>query len=122
MAERTQYGEWERSHSLGRGGQGEVFRARKSLTDLPELTESIRKAIFILGTVQPLEEKKQQAAELLWIIRAISAERDAPVGALKILHPIADQDASQKATARMRQELDALTRLKHPSLVRLLGL
>jgi hypothetical protein len=38
-------------------------------------------------------------------------------GALKILHPSTDQAASQKASNRVKQELDAQLRIQHSALV-----
>jgi serine/threonine protein kinase len=115
MAERL--GTWEKLNSLGRGGQGEVFKARKISTDSSQLIERIQKAISTTVGTQPAL-KIGGAEELISVLRAIATEQQAPLGALKVLHPITNPEAAEKALGRMRQEVDALTAVKHPSLIR----
>jgi serine/threonine protein kinase len=121
MAQPTRYGEWEILERLGEGGQGTVFRVRKSSADNSQFEETIKKAIVILSDRNSDDGKGRQVTELMSIMRHISAEREAPLGALKVIHEVADKGALDKAIARMHQECEALLRFKHPSLVRLLG-
>ena len=53
------------------------------------------------------------------IMMEAMAQRDAPFGALKILHAIRDRAAAEKARGRMGQELSALSELRHPSIVKI---
>jgi len=68
------------------------------------------------------EEWRMGAEQLVSIIREIAteitAQDRAQIGALKVLHPIQDKDAAEKAAARMARELGALEKLRHPSVVR----
>jgi serine/threonine protein kinase len=118
---RTQFGPWEKLSSLGKGGQGEVFLARKASTNMSRLVESVLNSVKVIADTQPRythEEAEQKAAALISVMRAIAVERDAPLAALKILHPIEDKDALAKAVGRMKKELAALAGFDHPALVR----
>jgi serine/threonine protein kinase len=117
---RTQFGPWEKLDSLGKGGQGEVFLARKASTDRSRLIQSIVDSVKVIAeSAFTREEAEEKAAQLLSVIQAVLAERDAPLGALKILHPIPDKHALEKAVGRMKQELAALSTFEHPALVQL---
>jgi serine/threonine protein kinase len=123
MPEPTKFAEWHRMTHLGRGGQGEVFLAKKLPKQHGVPVSRIMKAVkdsggFVMG------EKEIGAKDLISIIREIvaeAAEADrAEVGALKILHPSTDRAATQKASDRMKQELDAQRKIRHSALVRIL--
>jgi hypothetical protein len=96
MAERTIYGEWEMLNSLGRGGQGEVFRARKAYKDPPNILEDIQQVIGRIAGVNTVSAKNGAAERLVSMIRFLSTEDHGPVCALKILHPIAIQPLWRK--------------------------
>jgi serine/threonine protein kinase len=121
MAERTQFGTWVKLESKGRGGQGEVFRARKinppSQVNLSWLADAVRDS----GEYKSIADRQQGAERLVSLIRQIATEvsdgEHAQIGALKVLHETVDEQAAEKAAARMSAEVEALRKLDHPSLV-----
>jgi serine/threonine protein kinase len=123
MADRTQYGEWEKLESRGKGGQGEVFRARKASAQqqvyLNALADAIRNAAGY-----ELSSRNQSAEAIVTLVRELAKEavirERAQIGAIKVLHALADGHVSQKAAARMVTELEALQRFEHPGIVRIL--
>ena len=123
LSDRTNFGEWEKLESRGKGGQGEVFRARKIPPEPPvsldRLMDAIRKCAGFSAS-----EREPAASEIVSLIRGIVkgvvAQDHAQLGALKVLHEIKDKDAEEKAMARMARELDAMEKVHHPSLVRIL--
>jgi len=107
----------------GEGGQGEVFRARQM--SAPQHFNSIGLADTIRQCAGHHGEERAKAAD--WIVslvrdiaREAAAQDCAPIGALKVLHGQEEGKASEKASTRMAAELGALTKLEHPSLVRVL--
>jgi serine/threonine protein kinase len=113
MAQRTQYGNWEKLESLGKGGQGEVFRARRTVAD-SQVSQDILQAVDSIASVN-----SAAASRLVSLIRTISNEERTPLGALKILHEGVDVATVEKAAARMSAELEAMKQFEHPSLIRI---
>ena len=121
MSNHTNFNGWQRLDSLGRGGQGEVFRAQKTAGPTPIPVDRVTSAVKRFEG-HDREEWRMGAEQLVSIIREIAteitAQDRAQIGALKVLHPIQDKDAAEKAAARMARELGALEKLRHPSVVR----
>jgi serine/threonine protein kinase len=117
------FGEWEKLESRGKGGRGEVFRARKAgpakAVPLERVMDTIRECAGYGAS-----ERRVAAEAFITVIQEIAADVvaqvHAQIGALKVLHPIEDEQAAEKAAARMARELDAMKSVRHASLVRIL--
>lgn len=124
MADRTNFNGWEKLDSRGKGGQGEVFRVRKG-GDSPAVSvdrgmDAIRGCAAYASRPDRETAGREFVSFIRDIVREVAAGDRAPLGALKMLHTIEDQSASEKAGGRMAQEVAALNRFQHPSLVRIL--
>jgi serine/threonine protein kinase len=73
-----------------------------------------------MGNNFKLDARQEGAEALLAIMAKVVAQEQAPLGALKVLHPIADSTAATKARERMAREVEVLKKLEHPALVRIL--
>jgi serine/threonine protein kinase len=124
MPDRTDFNGWQKLNSLGRGGQGEVFLARKTAPPAPIPLEQLLEVIHTSGSLGYADKRRKAAEEFVSLVRMIAtnvlSEDHAPVGALKISHPIQDKVATEKAMARMERELLAMKAVTHSSLVRIL--
>jgi serine/threonine protein kinase len=124
MSSKTHLGGWETFRSLGKGGQGEVFLARKVRDFTPQPIDQLLDAIRNAAGYGNPDARQRAAHDLVNFVRTIAAEvalqDQAQIGALKLLRPAEDKEASDKAAARMTQEVSALGRLQHPSLVPIL--
>jgi len=89
MAYRTQFGMWEKLESRGKGGQGEVFRARKinaqRKAPISTLADAIRQCAGYNAS-----GRQEAANDIVSLIREIARDAViqayAQVGALKVLH------------------------------------
>jgi hypothetical protein len=120
----ARYGRWETvGKPLGRGGQGVVYLARDtSSLDLDNAAAAIVNTISIVGAaVKSATDRIQSAADLARRVLDFGKERDpAFCGALKVLHPADNEDEYKKQLRRMRNEIDALSKITHPNVARIL--
>src|ERR1043165_553711 len=109
MPERTNFNEWEKLESRGKGGQGEVFRTRKACPKAVVSIERVMQAIRDCAAYTYADTRRTAAEEFISLVREIASgdlvQNHAQIGALKLLHPIDDQRAAEKAKARMAREL-----------------
>jgi serine/threonine protein kinase len=114
------YGKWEVIREIGRGGQAITYLVRDTTKfDLSELLQQLKHAINILGTVQTPEEYSKGALTALERIeKYLHRESDRFCAALKILHESARKNV--KALGRLRKEVETLSQLEHPNLVKIL--
>lgn len=118
------YGKWEVINKLGGGGQGEVYLVKD--TERTGSTErrlkEIKEAITRLASVQPSEDEKQMGGLLVDAISYLIPKDINPttVGALKILHEPREKEGYEKAQERMRREVEALSRIDHPNILKIL--
>src|SRR5437773_262124 len=114
------YGRWEVIRELGRGGQGVASLVIDSeKVDIEGLLVRVRQAIVGLNAIRTPEQQREHTLELLAVLEAY-AGRDDPqnCAALKVLHPELVRD--DKARRRLEIEVDLLSKLNHPSLIRVL--
>lgn len=113
---------WTKLESLGKGGQGEVFRAvDKQVVDIELLSTGIQRRIRALvpsvdsgnysGIVKGLKDDLQK---LLMYDNPISH------GALKLLHDVSNARDPKNACARVKNEIRAMSELQHRNLLKLL--
>ncbi|MEO8593492.1 MAG: protein kinase [Candidatus Solibacter sp.] len=117
--ERTQFGSWIKLESLGQGGQGQVLKVQRSSGRNPELLAKLNDLLPDICRNYNPTDRFPMVKDFVTVMKAIHSEANAPIGALKILHPLQGA-ASAKALGRMERELAALRSLKHPSLVNVL--
>ena len=124
MSNLKDFGGWEALDSLGKGGQGEVFRARRTPTESPLPMDRMMDAVRLSASYTYASERRTATDELVSFIRMIGTEivtKDrAQIGALKLLHKTEDKAASEKAEARVKSEVSALKKFQHPALLRIL--
>lgn len=112
------YGGWEKLKLLGEGGQGRVFLARSPGRRSARETAKaqIRPSIWSLG---------RDAVEPQLLLESI-AEYNRPdepfeLGALKEFKMPADQDENRQARGRLTAEIQALKKIEHPAVLKLLA-
>jgi serine/threonine protein kinase len=118
-----EYGKWEVIKSLGEGGQGRVYLVKdtektgRTSQKLSEIEQSIRQ---IPGLSYP-EDREKSAEALVAAIKSLSETNDPKsLGALKVLHKPKEDSGFEKALGRMKREVDALQKLNHPNILRIL--
>jgi serine/threonine protein kinase len=114
-------GNWETVRELGRGGQGTAYLALDSrVVPLDSILAELRTTVGQLGAVvQAPDSNRRNAMRVLELIDAyVNRESPRSCGALKLLHEAARRDS--KALARLQMELEALSRVEHPSLLQVL--
>ncbi len=112
------HGDWLWRKELGKGGQGTVCLVRRipkrvfgAFEERFENAHAITK--FSVGG-HPVDSM------LGILLDAIEQIEESPLGALKLLHPPNNVKNSASYVQRFERELDALQRIRHPGLVRLL--
>jgi serine/threonine protein kinase len=120
IAERTHFGDWKILESLGQGGQGQVFKAQKTSQNQTDPATSLQEILPPIAHVHDAVHRQKLLERFVAVIRGIYSAENAPLGALKVLHPVSDVQASAKAVGRMSRELEALQGTSHPSLVKIL--
>ncbi|MGA2254787.1 MAG: protein kinase [Thermoguttaceae bacterium] len=121
------YGNWETIESLGKGGQGEVFVARdRRIFDLNANSDSIddiRKYREIGNAIGVLASGSWQVAgkAIGTLLKQIEdwarAGLPSNLAAVKVLHKPQDARDPERAGERIKREMEAMLRLKHPNLV-----
>ncbi len=117
------YQRWEKlsDEPLGSGGQGTVYLVcDKSKFDKEKASIILQESIPYMGAAVPVEQKQLHSERLIKAVGEIFFMNDSSSwGALKVLktHEARDPERSKE---RMRREIDAMKRLSHPNLVRIL--
>jgi len=116
---------WHIIGKLGQGGQGKVFRAldASKFNIDKELQPSLRKSLLTLAvsSIAP-EETPKKNFELFRkiIVKIIQMEDPSNYGALKVLHEPEEARDADRAEARIKGEIKAMSEISHPSLLKIL--
>lgn len=116
------YGTWSAERELGKGGQGTVYLAKDSRSQLDSkaFRNELRETVSALIGIIDEPGLDLYADRFSGLVRQITNIDLAPAGALKVLHAFENEQVAAKAIARMEVELDALRRVSHPALIKLL--
>lgn len=118
------YGGWEKIEpALGQGGQGTVYKAR-SPERCVKREDSIKRIIHELRQLTGVgPQDRAKIEELLKNIVDIGGPEDVRhIGALKVFNiPNGDNQERKNALGRLRTEIEALTGLDDPGILRLLA-
>src|SRR6266851_7769341 len=117
-------GRWRVIREIGKGGQGVVYEVadmlgQPSANDLATmLSLGLRNAEPEIHMVSPDPQSFDQLVEA---IRKVVDVPNTPRAALKELLPIDKAVNAETALLRMKIEIDTITNVTHPSLIRILG-
>jgi serine/threonine protein kinase len=118
-AARTNYGRWKIVKRLGSGGQGTVFLASDTSNTAPEgdLANALEDHLYkFTRAVNNSQRRNELAQNIVKLIRNITREDQAPLCALKEINSDPVNDA---ASTRLKQEVEVLKKVQHPSLIRI---
>ena len=108
---------WGKIESIGKGGQGEVFRVlEKSKFSLNLLALSRSIELTRKLNRQKPEDEEQVRREIAKVVRA---EDPMNHGALKILHSPNEARNFEDAEERLKSELEAMKQADHPNLLKI---
>lgn len=114
---------WRKIGELGQGGQGKVYR----VLDTSKInTGEIRQAIISIirevknQDLQPTDWMKDLGPLKDAIANLIRMEDPACHGALKVLHEPKHARDPELAEARIRKEIEAMKKISHPNLLKIL--
>lgn len=120
----NRYGKWETIRELGSGGQGTVFLAKDTTRTggTAARLADIRKAIGSLASAATHETQQQMGQLLVEAISYLTPREIDPaaLGALKVLHKPREAQGHDKARERMKREVEALSRIDHPNILKIL--
>jgi len=115
---------WEIIEELGEGGQGKVYRVLDSskFNIEKQIRPLIQRSIQILGSSIQTEETKKEIFKSFRkaITDLFRAEDPSHHGALKVLHKPEDARDADRAEARIKREIQAMSEISHPNLIRIL--
>lgn len=117
------YGKWEIVDELGEGGQGKVYLARDTTSYnrgllVSELATSLQS---LSGGIVPAEARVNHAEKVAEnLIKLMEADDPTNLGALKVLHQPTEERNASKATERMKREIDTLSSIDHPNILKIL--
>jgi serine/threonine protein kinase len=118
------YGNWEIIEKLGEGGQGTVYLVRdiRQGGSTEDQIRRIRMAVATLSSASTEEAQRDQAYSLAHGISQLSRSglKSTAYGALKLLHEPRESQGLEKAKKRMRAEVEALTTVNHPNVIKIL--
>jgi serine/threonine protein kinase len=114
------FGKWQILRELGAGGQATAYLALDAeKLDLEGMGERARHLVGDLAVAGTEEDNRNRAVELLNLIEQYVRRESSDASAvIKILHPAARQDP--KALERLEREMEFLTHIDHPNLIRVL--
>lgn len=95
------------------------MKEAKGAANEERLLDKLQDSLFKVTHAYNAAERTTTAREVLAIIRTVAAESDAPVGALKAIHVSEDTTLNEQAAQRLKQEIDVLNEVHHPSLVQI---
>ena len=113
---------WEFVKELGGGGQGTVSLVRRRNTGTPEPWKDLQQSLLqlISNVHNTAPDHPTAAAKLVAAIDTIKELNEKDLGALKRLHNPENARDSENAVWRQQQEIDAIQKVTHPSLLQLL--
>jgi len=114
------YGRWEVIEELGRGGQGIAYRViDSSKVDVEKLVAEVHAAFGKMRVNTSDEQQRSYSLELLSLLeRYLGRHGPENTAALKVLRP--DLPDAQKARQRLKEEVNVVSKLNHPSLLKVL--
>jgi len=115
------FGKWEVTRELGEGGQGKVYLVHDADKHgaLQEDLLQLGKWIGILASAQPSEAQIQTGERLITLLsHLIAPAKESELGALKKLHIRPDEPGYAKAKDRLQREVDALSVIEHPNILK----
>jgi len=107
---------------LGKGGQGTVFLAKDNSNWIKKelIEKALSENLFKFSKAYNEADRMAFFQSVLEDLRAWGTENEAPVGALKVIHKSEDDTLNEQASARLGQEITVLSKVQHPSLIRIL--
>ena len=113
---------WEILEEIGAGGQGKVFRVIDlSEFNLDRIRANIMRAINrFTGVIGPDKSITDFESFRKGVVDLIRMEDPIYHGALKVLHEPKDARDSERAEARLKIEIKAMSEIKHPNLLAIL--
>jgi serine/threonine protein kinase len=111
---------WRVVRTLGKGGQGVVYQVEDTngaVFDPMDLGEALSK--FERGHSNS-QERAGSAREIVDLLKLFLKSENLPPAALKELLPIDEAVNAKTALERMKFEIDTITTVTHPSLIRVL--
>jgi len=118
------FGKWETVKELGKGGQGKVFLARDTTKlEIGQVAVAIKNSVKgVIDTTVPGEPLTVAKAHDLaqQILKYGRADDPAHCGALKVLRQPENPDEYEKQLGRMKHEVDALGKMNHPNVAKVL--
>lgn len=118
------YGKWEVIEEKGEGGQGKVYLVRDTLRDgsSRDQVRRIKAAVAALASVAMEQTEIDQAHALVKGITQLAGIGlpTSAFGALKVLHTPRESIGVEKAQQRMESEVEALQKIDHPNIVKLI--
>src|SRR5262245_58969356 len=114
------YGKWEVIKKLGEGGQGSVYLVHSgSSEDQIRLVKSAIKTLSGPSTVEAQTDAVHSLANAIVQLR-YNGLPASEFGALKVLHKPRDSAGFEKAKQRMKSEVETLTSINHPSIIKII--
>jgi serine/threonine protein kinase len=133
MEHPAEFGPWNVLSQLGRGGQGVVYKVRRGQDPRDGPLTTLVAAISAVGdfasrgpeTWGTWRSRKDFAINDTDRLRDLideylRASGSLELGAAKVLHQVDDASLRQRAHERLAREIEALRRLVHPSIARIL--
>lgn len=115
-------GGWEQLEKLGEGGQGVVWKVRKTTELDKDAIDQYKKfcsAISQLPSTGEAEKKANRMNEIREFIKGMVGETES-VGAMKILHSAEEARDATGAAERMGREIRAMAEADHPNLLKII--
>lgn len=112
---------WEIIDALDEGGQGKVYRViDKSKYNLITIIKDIYESLHWIK-MGPKDKQANQYESLRHnIYKLVQSESTSNHGALKVLHQPGDARDYNLAEKRIKNEIEAMSKLNHPNLIRIL--
>ena len=119
---------WEKIESIGKGGQGEVFRVLDMSKQPPVNVPN--NAVNVVGIVSAISDALKSSTRIevtpdmieqirTGIIGIVRDENPMNHGALKILHSPNEARNFEDAEERLKRELEAMEQADHPNLLKI---
>jgi serine/threonine protein kinase len=109
---------WRIVELLDEGGQGKVYRVAEIK---PGLDDAFVQTLGDLtATIMTTKQRKEHLDEFRKnLVEVLRLEAPENQGALKVLHDLKHSENVEKAKARIKKEIDAMSKIKHPNLIKI---